>query len=58
MSDKPSSDNEYDPTSDLDNQSDSHDDSDDDLKNEANNEMRYINWAINKFFAYLFQTSN
>lgn len=40
--DKPSSDNDndYDPTSDIDNQSDSDDDYDDDLTNEVHTEVR------------------
>jgi hypothetical protein len=49
ISDKPSSDNDYDPSSDIDNQSDSDDDYDDDLNNEVNAEVRCITWPINRF---------
>lgn len=42
VSDKTVSDNDYDPSSDIDNHSDSDDDYDDDLNNEVNTEVRCI----------------
>lgn len=56
VSDNPESDNDYDPSSDIDNQSDSDDDYDDDLNNEVNTEVRCITRPINKFLVCLFQT--
>ena len=49
MSDKPESNIEYDPSSDIDNQSNSDDDYDDDLNTEANTEVRWITRPIYKF---------
>ena len=46
VSDKPESDIEYDPSSDIDNQSDS---DDDDLNTEVNTEVRWITRPIYKF---------
>jgi hypothetical protein len=50
------SDNEYDPSSDIDNQCDSDDDYDDDLKHEDNTEVRCITRPINKYVVSLFQS--
>ena len=52
MFDKPEPDIEYDPSSDIDNQSNSDDDYDD----EVNTEVRCITRPTNKFMVYLFQT--
>ena len=49
VSNKPESDIEYDPSSDIDNQSNSDDDYDDDLNTEANTEVRWITRPIYKF---------
>ena len=49
VSDKPESDIEYDPSSDIDNQSDSDDDYDDDLNIEVNTKARWITRPIYKF---------
>ena len=56
VSDNPKSDTEYDPSSNIDNQSDSDDNSDDDLNNEVNTEVRWITWTINKFLVSPFET--
>jgi hypothetical protein len=50
------SDNEYHPSSDIDNESDSDDDYDDDLNNEDNTEVRCITWPINKYLVSLFES--
>ena len=52
MSDNSDSDKEYDPSSDIDNQSES----DDDLNNEDNTEVRCITRPINKYLVSLFQS--
>jgi hypothetical protein len=49
VSDKPESDIEYDPSSDIDNQSDSSNDYDDDLNTEVNTKVRCITSPINKY---------
>ena len=49
VSDKPESDIEYDPSSDIDNQSNSDDDYDDDLNIEVNTKARWITRPIYKF---------
>jgi len=52
VSDNSDSDKEYDPSSDIDNQSES----DDDLNNEDNTEVRCITRPINKYLVSLFQS--
>jgi hypothetical protein len=47
------SDNDYDPSSDIDNKSDTDDDYDDDLNNEVNTEVRCITLPINRFLVSL-----
>jgi hypothetical protein len=53
VSDKIDSDNDYDPSSDIDNKSDTDDDYDDDLNNEVNTEVRCITSPINRFLVSL-----
>lgn len=50
------SDNDYDPCSDIENQSDTDDDYDDDLNNEVNTEVRCIANQIHMVMACLFHT--
>ena len=52
VSDNSNSDKEYDPSSDIDNQSES----DDDLNNEDNTEVRCITRPINNYLVSLFQS--
>ena len=52
VSDNSDSDKEYDPSSDIDNQSES----DDDLNNEDNTEVRCITRPINNYLVSLFQS--
>ena len=54
VSDNSDSDKEYDPSSDIDNQSES----DDDLNNEDNTEVRCITRPINNYLVSLFQSCN